>query len=146
MEKSQSEQAAVSGLHAECWGAFQKVRAEAAPASLSSLPSSQPALPTVNTVCPEAGLFVDPKMQPPSESQVTCLRQIVVAGLGDHLARRVQSEDLPDDKWKNAYKVSLGGGRRVAAPGPPPRPPLGSPPPRIGVGLSWAPVFLWAPV
>ncbi|XP_019323247.2 probable ATP-dependent RNA helicase DHX37 isoform X1 [Panthera pardus] len=61
----------------------------------------------VNTVCPEAGLFVDPKMQPPSESQVTYLRQIVVAGLGDHLARRVQSEDLPDDKWKNAYKTPL---------------------------------------
>lgn len=48
----------------------------------------------VNSVCPEAGLFVDPKMQPPSESQVTYLRQIVTAGLGDHLARRVQSEDL----------------------------------------------------
>ncbi|KAF0872071.1 DHX37 helicase, partial [Crocuta crocuta] len=91
-----------------CWGAFQKFRAEAAPASPPApLPSSQPALHTVNTVCPEAGLFVDPKMQPPSESQVTCLRQIVVAGLGDHLARRVQSEDLPDDKWKNAYKTPL---------------------------------------
>ncbi|KAK2490106.1 hypothetical protein MC885_014358 [Smutsia gigantea] len=52
----------------------------------------------VNAVCPEAGVFVDPKMQPPSESQVTYLRQIVAAGLGDHLARRVQSEDLLDDK------------------------------------------------
>uniref|UniRef100_A0A8I3QAU9 DEAH-box helicase 37 n=1 Tax=Canis lupus familiaris TaxID=9615 RepID=A0A8I3QAU9_CANLF len=61
----------------------------------------------VNTVCPEAGLFMDPKMQPPSESQVTYLRQIVAAGLGDHLARRVQSEDLLDDKWKNAYKTPL---------------------------------------
>ncbi|XP_019604363.2 putative ATP-dependent RNA helicase DHX37 isoform X2 [Rhinolophus sinicus] len=61
----------------------------------------------VNSVCPEAGLFVDPKMQPPSESQVTYLRQIVTAGLGDHLARRVQSEDLLDDKWKNAYKTPL---------------------------------------
>lgn len=56
-------------------------------------------------MCPDAGLFVDPKMQPPSESQVTCLRQIVAAGLGDHLARRVQSEDLLDDTWRNAYKV-----------------------------------------
>lgn len=65
-------------------------------------------LPQVNAVCPDAGLFVDPKMQPPSESQVTCLRQIVAAGLGDHLARRVQSEDLLDDTWRNAYKV---GGR-----------------------------------
>ncbi|XP_058387231.1 probable ATP-dependent RNA helicase DHX37 [Diceros bicornis minor] len=61
----------------------------------------------VNAVCPEAGLFVDPKMQPPSESQVTYLRQIVTAGLGDHLARRVQSEDLLDDKWRNAYKTPL---------------------------------------
>ncbi|XP_037672932.1 probable ATP-dependent RNA helicase DHX37 isoform X2 [Choloepus didactylus] len=61
----------------------------------------------VNTVCPEAGLFVDPKMQPPSDSQVTYLRQIVTAGLGDHLARRVQSEELLDDKWKNGYKTPL---------------------------------------
>ena len=44
-------------------------------------------------------------MQPPNENQVTYLRQIVTAGLGDHLARKVQSEDLVDDKWKNAYKV-----------------------------------------
>ncbi|XP_062942073.1 probable ATP-dependent RNA helicase DHX37 isoform X2 [Cynocephalus volans] len=61
----------------------------------------------VNTVCPEARLFVDPKMQPPSESQVTYLRQMVTAGLGDHLARRVQSEELLDDKWRNAYKTPL---------------------------------------
>lgn len=62
----------------------------------------------VNAVCPEAGLFLDPKMQPPTESQVTYLRQIMAAGLGDHLARRVQSEDLLDPKWKNAYKVGHG--------------------------------------
>ncbi|KAM9622967.1 putative ATP-dependent RNA helicase DHX37 [Trichechus inunguis] len=61
----------------------------------------------VNAVCPEAELFVDPKMQPPSESQVTYLRQIVTAGLGDHLARRVQSEELLDDRWRNAYKTPL---------------------------------------
>lgn len=53
-------------------------------------------------------------MQPPSESQVTYLRQIVTAGLGDHLARRVQSEDLLDDKWKNAYKVGFQLGGRAA--------------------------------
>ena len=103
-------------------------------------------------MCPEAGLFVDPKMQPPSESQVTYLRQIVVAGLGDHLARRVQSEDLLDDKWKNAYKVSLGkraGGSLLQAPlrpalSTPTCPPLGKPPPSIGVGSRRAPIFLWA--
>lgn len=68
-------------------------------------------------------------MQPPSENQVTYLRQIVTAGLGDHLARRVQSEDLLDDKWRNAYKVgSSSGGRlcggRCAWGSPPSRPHL----------------------
>lgn len=46
-------------------------------------------------------------MQPPTESQVTYLRQIMAAGLGDHLARRVQSEELLDEKWRNAYKTPL---------------------------------------
>lgn len=60
---------------------------------------------SVNAVCPEVGAFVNPKMAPPTEHQVVCLRQIVLAGLGDHLARRVQTEDILDQKWKNAYKV-----------------------------------------
>lgn len=61
---------------------------------------------SVNAVCPEVGVFVNPKMAPPTEHQVVCLRQIVLAGLGDHLARRVQSEDILDPKWKNGYKVN----------------------------------------
>ncbi|XP_062487606.1 probable ATP-dependent RNA helicase DHX37 [Pezoporus occidentalis] len=61
----------------------------------------------VNSVCTDAGLFVDPKMKPPTEAQATYLRQIVLAGLGDHVARRVQAEELLDDKWKNAYKTAL---------------------------------------
>uniref|UniRef100_A0A8C7YRA4 RNA helicase n=1 Tax=Oryzias sinensis TaxID=183150 RepID=A0A8C7YRA4_9TELE len=61
----------------------------------------------VNAVCPEVGVFVDPKMTPPTEHQVVCLRQIVLAGLGDHLARRVQEEELLDPKWKNGYKTPL---------------------------------------
>ncbi|XP_074525588.1 putative ATP-dependent RNA helicase DHX37 [Halichoeres trimaculatus] len=61
----------------------------------------------VNAVCPEVGVFVDPKMAPPTEHQVVCLQQIVLAGLGDHLARRVQSEDILDPKWKNGYKTPL---------------------------------------
>uniref|UniRef100_A0A3Q3KK99 Activating signal cointegrator 1 complex subunit 3 n=1 Tax=Monopterus albus TaxID=43700 RepID=A0A3Q3KK99_MONAL len=61
----------------------------------------------VNAVCPEVGVFVDPKMTPPTEHQVVCLRQIVLAGLGDHLARRVQREDILDPKWKNGYKTPL---------------------------------------
>ncbi|XP_029686000.1 probable ATP-dependent RNA helicase DHX37 isoform X2 [Takifugu rubripes] len=61
----------------------------------------------VNAVSPEVGTFVNPKMPPPTEHQVVCLRQIVLAGLGDHLARRVQAEDLLDPKWKNGYKTPL---------------------------------------
>ncbi|MCI4380964.1 hypothetical protein PGIGA_G00246080 [Pangasianodon gigas] len=61
----------------------------------------------VNTVCSDAGVCVDNKMAPPTESQVVCLRQIVLAGLGDHLARRVQAEELLDPKWRNGYKTPL---------------------------------------
>ncbi|XP_069727447.1 probable ATP-dependent RNA helicase DHX37 [Phaenicophaeus curvirostris] len=61
----------------------------------------------VNSVCTDAGLYVDPKMKPPTEAQATYLRQIVLAGLGDHVARRVQAEELLDDKWRNAYKTAL---------------------------------------
>ncbi|MCJ8735079.1 hypothetical protein PDJAM_G00242710 [Pangasius djambal] len=61
----------------------------------------------VNAVCSDAGVCVDNKMPPPTESQVVCLRQIVLAGLGDHLARRVQAEELLDPKWRNGYKTPL---------------------------------------
>ncbi|NWH71165.1 DHX37 helicase, partial [Piaya cayana] len=61
----------------------------------------------VNSVCTDAGLYVDPKMKPPTEAQATYLRQIVLAGMGDHVARRVQAEELLDEKWKNAYKTAL---------------------------------------
>ncbi|KPP62454.1 putative ATP-dependent RNA helicase DHX37 [Scleropages formosus] len=61
----------------------------------------------VNAVDPEARLYLDAKMAPPTESQVLCLQQIVLAGLGDHLARRVQVEELLDPKWHNGYKTPL---------------------------------------
>ncbi|XP_048852390.1 probable ATP-dependent RNA helicase DHX37 isoform X2 [Brienomyrus brachyistius] len=61
----------------------------------------------VNSIDPEAKVFLDAKMAPPTESQVVCLRQIVLAGLGDHLARRVQAEELLDPKWRNGYKTPL---------------------------------------
>lgn len=60
---------------------------------------------SVNAVCADAGVYMDNKMAPPTESQVTFLRQIVLAGLGDHIARRVQAEELLDPKWRNGYKV-----------------------------------------
>ncbi|KAM8960068.1 putative ATP-dependent RNA helicase DHX37 [Pelodytes ibericus] len=62
---------------------------------------------TVNSLCSDIHLFLDPKMSPPTESQVTYLRQIVMSGLGDHIARRISSEELLDEKWRNAYKTPL---------------------------------------
>jgi len=44
---------------------------------------------TVNTVISDVNLAVDPHMAPPSEQQAKCLRQIVLAGFGDHVARWV---------------------------------------------------------
>ncbi|KAL2092561.1 hypothetical protein ACEWY4_012359 [Coilia grayii] len=61
----------------------------------------------VNAVCPDLGVFVDSKMAPPTAAQVQCIRQVVLAGLGDHLARRVQSEEILDPKWVNGYKTPL---------------------------------------
>lgn len=61
----------------------------------------------VNAVCSEVGVFVDSKMAPPTESQVVCLRQILLAGLGDHLARRIREEEILDPKWRNGYKTPL---------------------------------------
>uniref|UniRef100_A0A670ZV63 RNA helicase n=1 Tax=Pseudonaja textilis TaxID=8673 RepID=A0A670ZV63_PSETE len=61
----------------------------------------------VNAVCPGSELFVDPQMKPPTEEQATFLRQIVLAGLGDHVARRIQADELLDEKWKNGYKTPL---------------------------------------
>ncbi len=60
---------------------------------------------SVNAMCSDAGVYMDNKMAPPTASQVLCLRQIVLAGLGDHIARRVQAEELLDPKWRNGYKV-----------------------------------------
>lgn len=44
-------------------------------------------------------------MPPPTESQVNYLRQIVMSGLGDHIARRIRPEELLNEKWRSAYKV-----------------------------------------
>ncbi|KAG9487606.1 probable ATP-dependent RNA helicase DHX37 isoform X2 [Eleutherodactylus coqui] len=62
---------------------------------------------TVNSLCPGVSIFLDSKMQPPTESQVHYLRQIVMSGFGDHIARRIQPEELLDEKWRNGYKTPL---------------------------------------
>ncbi|XP_067683944.1 probable ATP-dependent RNA helicase DHX37 [Haliotis asinina] len=62
---------------------------------------------TVNGVIPEADLCVDPKLTPPNDLQAKLLRQIVLSGLADHVARRAPApppgatED--EKKLKHAY-------------------------------------------
>jgi len=43
----------------------------------------------VNLAMPDASVCVDPQMSPPDEGQARLLRQIVLAGMGDHVARSV---------------------------------------------------------
>ena len=46
-----------------------------------------PFLPPVNAVISDADLVLDPKMAPPDDLQAKLLRQVVLAGLADHVAR-----------------------------------------------------------
>ncbi|KAL3858338.1 hypothetical protein ACJMK2_012932 [Sinanodonta woodiana] len=63
----------------------------------------------VNSVIPNANICIDPKMKPPTDLQAKLLRQIVLAGLGDHVASRYpdvipETSDGSEKKMKNAYQ------------------------------------------
>lgn len=50
---------------------------------------------TINLAVPGINLCIDPKMEPPTEAHAKLLRQIVLAGLADHVAKRI--DILPGD-------------------------------------------------
>ncbi|KAG8224605.1 hypothetical protein J437_LFUL009178 [Ladona fulva] len=54
--------------------------------------------------------FVDPKMKPPTDTQAKLLRQIILAGMVDHVAHRVSPDEIKEDadkeKWRNAYRCA----------------------------------------
>lgn len=56
-----------------------------------------------NLVNPDSQVKVDPQMKPPTVEQCKALRQIVLAGLGDRVARKIPSKEMKDPKLKNAY-------------------------------------------
>ncbi|XP_064620973.1 probable ATP-dependent RNA helicase DHX37 [Lineus longissimus] len=66
---------------------------------------------TVNSVLSNANLVLDPKMTPPSDLQAKLLRQIVLSGLSDHIARRlpdpVSGTSEEKKKKKNAYETMI---------------------------------------
>ncbi|KAH3887884.1 probable ATP-dependent RNA helicase DHX37 [Dreissena polymorpha] len=62
---------------------------------------------SVNLVMPDANVCVDPQMPPPDDTEARLLRQIVLSGMGDHVARKLP--ELPSShpdakKLKNAYQ------------------------------------------
>ena len=61
---------------------------------------------TVNLISSDAKAFVNPKMNPPNESQCTVLRQICLSGMGDHVARRIPLDELKDVKLRNGYQCT----------------------------------------
>ncbi|KAK2177101.1 hypothetical protein NP493_617g00010 [Ridgeia piscesae] len=62
---------------------------------------------SVNAVISGVNLAVDPHMAPPSEQQAKCLRQIVLAGFGDHVARKMDNPSAEGDTkmLKYAYQT-----------------------------------------
>lgn len=57
---------------------------------------------------PELELAVDPSMPPPSDAQARHLRQLLLSGLVDQVARRVDLDEIKDaadrPRWKHAYR------------------------------------------
>ncbi|XP_066602003.1 probable ATP-dependent RNA helicase kurz [Prorops nasuta] len=63
----------------------------------------------INLNIPNLNLTVDPKMAPPTDSQAKLLRQIILSGMADQIARKVPPDEVKEDqdkiKWKYAYKT-----------------------------------------
>ncbi|XP_055695957.1 probable ATP-dependent RNA helicase kurz [Lutzomyia longipalpis] len=63
----------------------------------------------LNLSIPNVEACVDPKLDPPTDEQARLLRQILLAGMGDRVARRVPLEDINDPqertKLKKAYNT-----------------------------------------
>ncbi|KAF7282101.1 hypothetical protein GWI33_003218 [Rhynchophorus ferrugineus] len=59
---------------------------------------------------PELDIIVDPKMAPPTDLQAKLLRQILLAGMGDQIARKVSLEEVKENedkaKFKYAYRAN----------------------------------------
>ncbi len=64
---------------------------------------------TVNIILPSLGLSIDPLMAPPSQEQARLIRQIVLSGMVDRIARRYDHvvHDKEGKELKNAYQGLL---------------------------------------
>lgn len=57
----------------------------------------------INLHIPDLDLCVDPKMPPPSDIQAKFLRQILLAGMNDQVARKIPPEEVGEEKQKLKY-------------------------------------------
>lgn len=62
----------------------------------------------VNLNLPDLNLYVDPNMAPPTDTQAKLLRQILLAGMPDQVAHKVDEAEIKENedklKWKHAYR------------------------------------------
>ncbi|XP_056633373.1 probable ATP-dependent RNA helicase kurz [Diorhabda sublineata] len=55
---------------------------------------------------PDADVSVDPKLKPPTDLQAKLLRQILLAGLGDQVAKKVSIEEVKEGEDKSKFKYA----------------------------------------
>ncbi|KAK6640675.1 hypothetical protein RUM44_012372 [Polyplax serrata] len=64
----------------------------------------------INLNIPGLNLIVDPMLKPPTDMEAKLLRQILLSGLTDHVAQKVNLTEINDEeekrKWKRAYRSS----------------------------------------
>lgn len=63
----------------------------------------------INLNVPNLALAINPKMDPPTEQQAKMLRQILLTGLGDQVARKIPDDELKlkEDKHKLKYAYQI---------------------------------------
>lgn len=63
----------------------------------------------INLNVPNLSLSVNPKMEPPTDQQAKMLRQILLSGLGDQVARKIPEDELKlkEDKHKLKYAYQI---------------------------------------
>lgn len=64
----------------------------------------------INLNIQDLNLTINPQMKPPADIEAKLLRQIVLAGMADQVARKVMPDEVNEDqdkaKWKYAYKTT----------------------------------------
>ena len=81
---------------------------------LTNLGSTPPLAPShslsspVNTMCSDVNLAIDPELTPPTGDQACLLRQIILSGLGDHVARKIATDKMAaEDKRRLRFSYQV---------------------------------------